>query len=305
MQTIDKMITDDNLQSLAQYGDQTFRFEIYCDTGSDGYGKYIDRHWHDEFQISIIVAGETTFFMDLDKITLRKGDVIFFNKEVIHSYKVLKGSVYSIIFADEFISPATSKVYMKYIMPIESSNFKYFVAREGDSGTKELRNMAMKLLADEHLDDGLMEHHIFVDVVELWDKLFNLIKDDVKKSGSKPMNSWSDRIRLERLREMLSFIHNNYMEQISIENIAGAANVSKSEALRCFHQFLNDTPQHYVTMYRLDKSKHFLKTSGCSIEDVAWKTGFSSAGYFCRVFKTHNGLTPNTYRHNSSMEQRG
>ncbi|MDR6101657.1 transcriptional regulator GlxA family with amidase domain [Agrobacterium larrymoorei] len=47
---------------------------------------------------------------------------------------------------------------------------------------------------------------------------------------------------------------------------------------------------------RLDHARRLLEQSPLSIAEVAFATGFSSAGHFSGCFKTHFGKTPNTLR---------
>ena len=95
---------------------------------------------------------------------------------------------------------------------------------------------------------------------------------------------------------MLDFIRRQYMQHIGLEEIAAAANVSKSEALRCFRLGIQTTPVRYLNEYRLSRAEERLLATADKISAVAWKAGFESAGYFCRVFKKQYGVTPAEFR---------
>jgi len=45
---------------------------------------------------------------------------------------------------------------------------------------------------------------------------------------------------------MMQYIHQNFRQNLTLEDIAGQAMVSKSTALNLFRRYLHDTPVHYV-----------------------------------------------------------
>ena len=47
---------------------------------------------------------------------------------------------------------------------------------------------------------------------------------------------------------------------------------------------------------RRDFALHLLGKQGLSIEEIAYRTGFSESSAFIRAFKTWTGVTPYTYR---------
>ena len=57
-----------------------------------------------------------------------------------------------------------------------------------------------------------------------------------------------------RTQIMLEFIHRNYAENITLTDIADAASISISEALRCFHNIIGIPPIKYLKKYRLSRA---------------------------------------------------
>lgn len=293
MRSIEKMITDDTLQSKMQYGDQMFQLAAYCDEKDCFHSKSISWHWHREFQFSLLESGRVDFYFDSEKIVLYPGDVIFINSNVIHSYDVVSGMLKSLMFTGEFIAPVASAIYHKCITPIELSSLKYFVFRSDSKEADDYRDMLEHIFREEQTHYKMWEQHVFGAVVDLWGKVIPALECYLETFKERNV---PDRTKHERMQKMLAYIHCEYMQPISIDDIAGAANISRSEALRCFHRYTNDTPQHYLAEYRLKRAEALLLSSTDSIENIAWKTGFGSAGYFCRIFKEAKGMTPRVFR---------
>ena len=98
-----------------------------------------------------------------------------------------------------------------------------------------------------------------------------------------------------RLRKMMQFVWENYTERISADDIAGAANISQSAALRCFRAGTNMSPVEYLNDYRLRCAKEKLLTTHSMISEIALSVGFESVGYFNRLFKREFGMTPRQF----------
>ena len=99
-----------------------------------------------------------------------------------------------------------------------------------------------------------------------------------------------------RLQLMMQFLHQNYAKDISLEEIACYANISKSTVLNLFNRFLHITPINYLIAYRLKKAALLIKNTEKKINTISCETGFHNVDYFCRAFKKSYKMTPTEYR---------
>ena len=81
----------------------------------------------------------------------------------------------------------------------------------------------------------------------------------------------------ERIQMMLAFIHRNYAEKITLEQIASSAMISKRECLRCFQTAIGKPPVAYLLEYRIQKAEQLLRATGLSVTEIAMQTGFSGS----------------------------
>lgn len=58
----------------------------------------------------------------------------------------------------------------------------------------------------------------------------------------------------ERMRIMLTYIHENYMNHILLQDIANQANVSVGECCRCFKGMIIQSPNQYLMQYRISRA---------------------------------------------------
>ena len=98
-----------------------------------------------------------------------------------------------------------------------------------------------------------------------------------------------------RVKAMLRFIHGHFAESLGVAEIA-AAGISERECCRCFAAVLDDTPMRYLARHRIAESARLLAETGASVSHIAEACGFSSPGYFGKVFRAAMGVSPGTYR---------
>ncbi len=124
-----------------------------------------------------------------------------------------------------------------------------------------------------------------------WQLLFTHRRECEFSSGIK-----NEHILLIRMQKMLSFINENYSRDISLNDIAQSASISKSEASRCFQSYLNTSPVNYLLNFRVQKAMQLLRSTEMTVEAIALDCRFGSAAYFCKIFRSRTGLTPKQYR---------
>ncbi|MDF2926249.1 MAG: response regulator [Paenibacillaceae bacterium] len=98
---------------------------------------------------------------------------------------------------------------------------------------------------------------------------------------------------VERAR---GFIHEHYMEDLSLETVAAHIHVSPAYFSSIFKKETNENFVDYVSHYRIEKAKQLLRSGGYKVNTVAELTGFHNMKYFYKVFKKLTGLTPSEYK---------
>lgn len=88
----------------------------------------------------------------------------------------------------------------------------------------------------------------------------------------------------------------HYNENISVELLAKAGNMSVSSFIRTFKKETNLTPIEYLIDTRLEKSKKLLRRKEIPVTEVAMRCGFSSSSHFSYSFNKLFHITPSEYR---------
>jgi len=103
-------------------------------------------------------------------------------------------------------------------------------------------------------------------------------------------------VKSERMKKMLSWIDIHYTEKITLDDIARAGQLSRSECSRYFKRMLKATPLNDVIDYRLQKSLLLLKQDGSNVTELAYQVGFNSTSYFIERFKKSMNMTPRAFK---------
>ncbi|WP_100627540.1 AraC family transcriptional regulator [Algoriphagus formosus] len=99
-----------------------------------------------------------------------------------------------------------------------------------------------------------------------------------------------------RLAHVVDFIKKNIRENLTLEQLASQACMSKAHFVRTFKQELGQTPVEFILSERLKLARYYLQIGGFQVKEVAVMSGFNSIGYFIRAFKQEYGATPKSFQ---------
>ena len=99
-----------------------------------------------------------------------------------------------------------------------------------------------------------------------------------------------------------AYIERNLEREISPEQIAVHAGISRPHLFALFRRFYGKAPLHFIQERRIARAKIMLTAdNGASIKEIAMNCGFSELEVFYRQFKKQVGLTPAGYRRKYSV----
>lgn len=96
------------------------------------------------------------------------------------------------------------------------------------------------------------------------------------------------------VEQALAYIHEHYMERITVPDIAASLNISDRYLSRLFYQCTHTTVMEYIHSCRINQSI-MLMTKGCSLTEIAVSVGYSSQPHYTKTFKKYMGQTPREY----------
>lgn len=94
----------------------------------------------------------------------------------------------------------------------------------------------------------------------------------------------------------LDYIHSHYAENISMAEAARQVYRSPEYFSRQFKEEVGENFNSYLTLYRLDRAQELLDQTDLRIAEIAERVGYTTPGYFSKLYKKYKGITPEQAR---------
>jgi AraC-like DNA-binding protein len=127
----------------------------------------------------------------------------------------------------------------------------------------------------------------------LYSQLKDSLNDNILIKDSKPQIT---SINQRKLDSIISFINENYRDDISREGLASSVDLSPDHLSRIFNTYTGKRINNLINELRVKDSARRLINSDDKIIDIAFSVGFESVTTFNRVFLEIMGKTPSKYR---------
>lgn len=128
-----------------------------------------------------------------------------------------------------------------------------------------------------------------------------LFLDAMTRSASSMRLSKGGRLRDFYIHEALTFIEQNFQNDISVEDIADNCGLNRSYFGKIFKEALGRTPQEFLLNYRMTKAAELLKLTRLSIGDISNAIGYDNQLHFSRAFKNIYGISPREWRNRNQL----
>ena len=273
-----------------------FPVAFYCDELADLPNRAGPMHWHPYFEIATAQSGVLDYQVGQTHTILEPGDSIFVNQNMLHGIRQVSGAAPDplpiIVFSGTVIAPENSAIYQNYIQPILAcSSLPFVVFRQGNDLWNEVHRQIRAIYC------AMRERPVCYELA-VQRSLCCILEAVFRNLDSLP-KSEASRVQLNaqiRLQKMLSYIYENYTRTITLADIAGAANISRSEAGRCFQAYLGCSPVEALIQHRLETARHLLQQTTMTLQEISFACGFHSINYFSRQFRRKYGYSPGEKR---------
>ncbi|MCC9607848.1 AraC family transcriptional regulator [Blastopirellula sp. JC732] len=101
------------------------------------------------------------------------------------------------------------------------------------------------------------------------------------------------------LKNVVDYMHANYAQDLSLDQLAQQAGVSRGHFVRLFRQTLGESPKQYLMKLRLERAKTLLASPTqmeLSVLQIAQSCGYCDQSHLSREFRQAFGVTPGAFR---------
>ena len=249
----------------------------------------VDSHWHDLYEI-VQCSGCGTLLLEGQTYSYRKNDIVFTPCGFLHGYSetVTGDYVIYMICAENLLSRSDSEandiaeeiLFGKIAYPyILSENHPAFGKICGI-----LKNLREALENGRQLAARAMLFSVFAEIP--FDR-----EKTVRQNAQR-----------HDIREVISYIENNYMTEITLEQLSRKAAMSKYYFLKTFKRYCGLSPMQFVLNYRLNRAMKSLM-QGRSVTEAAFACGFANLSYFTKKFKEKFFVLPKDVKMQNSRNR--
>lgn len=114
--------------------------------------------------------------------------------------------------------------------------------------------------------------------------------------SGKPYNNGSPRREGEIIYSVYQYVFKNFNNEISLEEAAKLANLTKPSFCRFFKARTRKTFSKFVNEVRINEACRLLAQQENPITQIAYACGFNSLPNFNKFFKSIKGITPSDYK---------
>jgi AraC-like DNA-binding protein len=109
-------------------------------------------------------------------------------------------------------------------------------------------------------------------------------------------SGWLAAVREPQIGRALAAFHREPESDWSVEALAAAAGMSRSNFSERFTALLGTSPAKYVARWRMHLAARWLRTKQRTVDQVAFNLGYESVASFSRTFKRVMGSPPAAFR---------
>ena len=247
-------------------------------------------HWHNAVEFIMPLKNEYTVTVNGTDYSVPENDVLIVPPGELHSMPAIPGR--RIIFqCDNSILGEISA--LEPVM--RSLNAPVLINADMD---KELHVLAKKTMLDilslYTSKSELADVKIYVKVIEL----FMALREYQLEQQKIVMDCDDEKIDeySEKFGTVLKYIDNNYMYDITLEQLADVAGYSKYHFSRIFKQYNSMSYLQYINARRTKAAETLLLDPDIPITEVAMRSGFKSLTTFNRIFKDIKHCTPTDFK---------
>ncbi|NEU31835.1 helix-turn-helix transcriptional regulator [bacterium LRH843] len=164
-------------------------------------------------------------------------------------------------------------------------------------------NTTLRIAAEKGNVYSFFFHHVYekfshqIETIESIDKL-NLLLVTMCEEYCELVNAQTVSGFSMTVQKAINYLTVYFRIPLDLGTVAKHCFVHPAHLSRQFKKETGMTITEFSHKIRIDEAKILLKSEHLSIDAVAESVGFDDAGYFSRVFKKREGMTPLAYRNN-------
>ena len=248
-------------------------------------------HWHAAIELLYVEKNSLNITVNNNEFTLQEKDILFIANGDTHGFsnQNKQGRRIFIQFDSSAFNTLGSNTIIK---PLISNTFR--LSSQEAPLYDELSTHIMSIVDSYKNKSFGYQLFLCARIYDILALISNHLLHRVKpQSSTDTVNKIQG---LDKLSEAFIYIEQNFMNDISLADVAKAVGFSEFYFSRIFKDITEKNFSQYLNEYRIKQAEQYLSNSVMSIADIAYTVGFNSIVTFNRSFKSVKGCSPSTYK---------
>ncbi len=260
--------------------DRELPFIFHYDTVSSG---FISHNWHSNIELLYITNGSGEVHCSSVTYPVQKGDIFIVNSNALHSVISASSINYYCLICDADFCLNNG---------LDTENINYINIVKSKTAESLFCNVVNEF---SRTDDNFRSASIKSTILQL---LVYLSVNYSEKKGktAKPVSTTDENIKLA-----IGYLKSHFNEQLTIDEIAKKANLSKYYFIRQFKAATGLSPIAFLNSIRCENAKKLLAKNKYSIHEIAIQCGFENDSYFSKTFKKYTNMLPKEFQKSNIM----
>lgn len=284
------------LLEARNHGDPMFPLTIYKVDHLDG-DVIFNWHWHPEIEFILMEEGTANFQIGTSNYTITTGEALFIPSGQLHAAFPIGQEFfrfYAIVFDHKLVSSFSyDSIQSNYIDTLSTYiNDQQAVFRSSHSWQKNIVSSLRMIVQKAETQEKAYELAIKAQLYTILYEVYNHLPQTSKQQTFHT----SDTEKLNRLKQVLTYIEEHYQAKIQISVLYEQIQMSEGHFYRFFKSVVQMSPIEYINTLRINKAAKLLKETNQKIIDISFEVGFDNTSYFIKTFKRQKKCTPSEFR---------
>ena len=246
-------------------------------------------HWHDYFEIEILVSGKCLHVLNNRNLQIGKGDAYIMTRVNFHN-----------IFAQ---SEHFTMYHIAFELSAISDDIAALLTADSAAVTVHFSEFEQNMLfADLNFLLEQFKHRKPTSKYILRTGIEQLIVWMLQKSDrAAPKQSSTE---IDVIQQSINYIRLHFRNALHMYEIAQMYHLSSNYFGELFKSTVGMSFNAYLSQIRLEYAYNLLITTKMSVNQICYESGFGTVSYFCKEFQNKYGVTPSKFRKEYSTENK-
>lgn len=236
---------------------------------------FIDIAHHNHYVLALVLTGECLYkFKDI-AYKVKKGDLIFFQKNLLHTVESDSKTPWSFISTTFDVEPRggnSVNILNEFDNIMVAQDFLQLSA----------------LFCELNYSWSIKRPYYLLKCRSIITEILYVVLNQNSLLNNSPQHS-------QKIKKIFDFIVENNSVNYSVKELAIKTDLSYSHFSFIFKQMSGYGVTEYQNLVKINKAKDLLLSGERNVTEVAHLVGFDNIYYFSRLFKKVTGLSPSDY----------